>query len=62
MGIIFARWYVMKYTYMPTGIKRELVRSGVDILIYKLIKLCYKEGDRATPTWVLFVDITGVYR
>jgi hypothetical protein len=30
MGIIFARWYVMKYTYMPTGIKREMVRLGED--------------------------------
>ena len=24
------RGHVMEYTYIPTGIKRELVRSGVD--------------------------------
>ena len=24
--------------------------------------LCYKEGNRATPSWLLFVDIAGVYR
>ena len=28
--LISIRWQVMEYTYIPTGIKRELVRTGVD--------------------------------
>ena len=28
--VISIRGQVMEYTYIPTGIKRELVRSGVD--------------------------------
>ena len=27
------RGQVMEYTYIPTGIKREMVRSGVDSLV-----------------------------
>ena len=25
-----------------------------------MIKICYQEGKRATPTWLLSVDIAGV--
>ena len=28
--VISIRGQIMKYTYIPTGIKRELVRFGVD--------------------------------
>ena len=28
--LVSIRGQVMEYTYIPTGIKRELVRSGVD--------------------------------
>ena len=28
--MVSIRGQVMEYTYIPTGIKRELVRSGVD--------------------------------
>ena len=29
-NIISTKMQVMEYTYIPTGIKRELVRSGMD--------------------------------
>ena len=29
-GLVSIRGQVMKYTYIPTGIKREMVRSGMD--------------------------------
>ena len=49
-----------------------MTQSFQDVIIEKKIEgnslitnkweLYYKEGNRATPTWLLFVDIAGVYR
>jgi hypothetical protein len=35
----------------------ELYRTKI---AQTLLKICYKDGNRVTLTWLLFVDITGV--